>query len=158
LTYLLGEYDNPIVQEYVDGREFTVDVLTHSASRVLSAVPRERLSLQEGVSDKGVTVENDDIVDDIEAICERVGHRGFTNIQFIESGGERIWLEVNPRVAGGLALGLAASQMPKQFATMLIGDSPDSALSEYERQLHMAKYDGVQFFREEERQRDVGRL
>lgn len=151
LVSLVKQYDSPIVQEYVDGREYTVDILADRQSRPLSVVPRERIALRESVSDKGVTTDNDGIVDPVTAIVDRVGARGFTNVQFIDAEDGRYWLEINPRIAGGVALGIAASRMAEQLLDLLAGREVEPALDAYQRDLYMAKYDGVQFFGEDER-------
>jgi carbamoyl-phosphate synthase large subunit len=150
LAVLEDRYESPIVQEFVDGQEFTVDVLVDPETGPLSVVPRKRLALRESVSDKGVTVDNDDVIAPVRKIVERVGAHGFTNIQFIDTGDERYWLEINPRIAGGVALGLAASNIASQLLGMLAGDAVSEELRRYERGLYMAKYDGVRFVTESE--------
>jgi|GEM_PF-648796 len=151
LALLADRYESPIVQEYVEGQEYTVDVLVNRENQPVSVVPRKRLALRESVSDKGVTVDNEGVVDPITRIVDAVGARGFTNVQFIEAGDERYWLEINPRIAGGVALALAASEIAPQLLAMVAEEDVTPALGRYERGLHMAKYDGVQFTTEPER-------
>ena len=49
---------NRMYQEYIDGMEYTVDVLCDKQSNVLLSAPRKRLSTKSGQSVKGVTVNN----------------------------------------------------------------------------------------------------
>ena len=62
-------WPTPIVQEYLDGPEFTIDVLCDFDGRPLSIVPRERVVIRAGVIDRGRTV-NDPRADRAgEAVC-----------------------------------------------------------------------------------------
>ena len=55
-TFFLGYVADPIVQEYLDGPEFTIDMLCDFDGRPLSIVPRERVVIRAGVIDRGRTV------------------------------------------------------------------------------------------------------
>jgi carbamoyl-phosphate synthase large subunit len=99
----------PIVQTRVEGREFTVDLLTDREGRLAAAVPRWRLETRGGISTKGRTFEDDRVVDAARLTLATVGFRGAANLQgFVTDDGRVVVVEVNPRFSGGLALSLAA--------------------------------------------------
>tara|TARA_Y100000741_G_scaffold361825_1_gene346480 strand:- start:1638 stop:2603 length:966 start_codon:yes stop_codon:yes gene_type:complete len=105
LQYLLDINDPRIYQEFIDGVEYTVDVLCDKKSNVVVAVPRKRLLTKSGQSVKGVTVKNDKLINYVGLICQEVGLVGPCNIQFIEKESKYYFIEVNPRyAAGGLML------------------------------------------------------
>ena len=56
LQFFLGYVAEPVVQEYLDGPEFTIDVLCDFDGTPLSIVPRERVVIRAGVIDRGRTV------------------------------------------------------------------------------------------------------
>lgn len=52
LLFFLEYVPDPVVQEYLLGREFTIDLLADFGGKVISAVPRERLVIRSGVTDR----------------------------------------------------------------------------------------------------------
>ncbi|MCK7492405.1 MAG: ATP-grasp domain-containing protein [Comamonadaceae bacterium] len=63
LRFFLEYVPDPVVQEYLTGTEFTVDVLADFAGKVIGAVPRERIVIRSGVSDRGRTLNHPEIID-----------------------------------------------------------------------------------------------
>ena len=55
LDFFTGYVDRPVVQEYLQGPEFTIDMLCNEG-RPLAVVPRERVVIRAGVMDRGRTV------------------------------------------------------------------------------------------------------
>ena len=55
LEFFLSYVTDPIVQEYLDGPEFTLDVLCDFDGQPISVVPRERVVIRSGVIDRGRT-------------------------------------------------------------------------------------------------------
>ncbi|MBI4473233.1 MAG: ATP-grasp domain-containing protein, partial [Acidobacteria bacterium] len=58
LRFFMNYVPDAVVQDLIPGTEFTVDVLSDFKGQLLSIVPRERLLIRAGVSDKGVTRKN----------------------------------------------------------------------------------------------------
>jgi len=104
----IGRVQHPIVQTRVAGREFTVDALVDRDGRLAGAVPRWRTETRGGISTKGETFCDDDLVALVGKVLDVVGLTGPANVQgFIDGDGPTI-VEVNPRFSGGLPLSLAA--------------------------------------------------
>lgn len=93
-----------IVQEFVRGREFTVDCFAAEPGRVVAAVPRERLAIKSGVSVKALTHANAAIEASAARVVEASGHAGAANVQGMWDGETFRVIEMNPRVSGTLAL------------------------------------------------------
>lgn len=117
LRLFLDYVPDAIVQDYLGGTEFTVDVLSDFNARVLSIVPRERLVIRAGVSDKGVTRRNEEVMAFAKKVAERLQIAGPANVQCKWDGREVSLIEVNPRFSGGIPLTIASGA---DFATWLV--------------------------------------
>jgi carbamoyl-phosphate synthase large subunit len=117
LRFFLEYVADPVVQEYLPGREFTIDVLADFHGRVISVVPRERLVIRSGVSDRGRTLFHAGMIDLALRTAEALEIRGPANIQVKLHEDKATIFEVNPRFAGGIPLTLAAGA---DFAAWLI--------------------------------------
>lgn len=103
--------DNLISQQHLDGEEYTIDVFCDSNNEPIYIIPRKRLQVKDGKSVIGEVVFNDAIQFWIKKICSLAKFSGPINIQcFISATGEIKFTEINPRIAGGMALGFAASE------------------------------------------------
>jgi carbamoyl-phosphate synthase large subunit len=117
LRLFLDYVPDAIVQDQLVGTEFTVDVLADFKGNVLSIVPRERLVIRAGVSDKGITRKNDEIITFAREVAQKLHIVGPANIQCKWDGTELSLIEVNPRFSGGIPLTIAAGA---DFTTWLV--------------------------------------
>jgi carbamoyl-phosphate synthase large subunit len=108
LRLFLSYVPDAIVQDQLPGTEFTVDVLADFNGRILSIVPRERLVIRAGVSDKGITRKRDDVIAFAKDLAERLQIIGPANIQCKVDSGVISLIEINPRFSGGIPLTIAA--------------------------------------------------
>ncbi len=107
-----------IVQEAVDGTEFTVDCFAAAPGRVVAAVPRERIAIKAGVSVKGRTYRHPLIESIARDVVEKSELAGPANVQgMLRSDGTFSVIEMNPRFSGTLALTTAAGI---NFASLLL--------------------------------------
>lgn len=97
----LREVGDHLVQEFIDGVEYTVDVLADMDGGFLFAVPRTRLQAA-GVSIIGQVSMDDEIIDLAKQIVKSFTFRGPINIQIIRERetGDLFIIEVNPRLSG----------------------------------------------------------
>lgn len=99
-----------ISQEYVEGEEYTVDVLCDRNAKPVYIVPRVRWNVKDGKSTGGIVRFHRDIISWVERICAAVPFVGPINLQcFVLPDGTVQFIEINPRLAGGMALGFAAT-------------------------------------------------
>ena len=101
-----------ISQEVLNGTEYTVDVLCDFNGDPFYIIPRIRKGVQAGKSTQGQVKLNAKINDYVHKICKVARFHGPINLQCFEdmSTGEIKFIEINPRIAGGMALGFAASE------------------------------------------------
>jgi len=105
LKNALNSKDSRIFQEYIDGQEYTVDLISNFDKELLVSCPRKRLSIKAGQSVKGITVKSKRLSKYSKIICREFGLVGICNIQFIKKGNQYYFIEINPRSAsGGLLL------------------------------------------------------
>ncbi|MCS4100844.1 ATP-grasp domain-containing protein [Salinibacter ruber] len=103
---LLDRIDEPIVQPKIEGTEYTIDVF--AADGATSAVPRKRLETRAGISYKGRTIQNSELIAEATEIAEALDLIGPANIQCFETNSKYLFFEVNPRFSGSLTLSIEA--------------------------------------------------
>jgi carbamoyl-phosphate synthase large subunit len=117
LRLFLDYVPDAIVQDRLPGKEFTVDVLSDFNKHVVSIVPRERLVIRAGVSDKGITRKHAQVIAFAKEVAEKLQIIGPANIQCKWDGRDVSLIEVNPRFSGGIPLTIAAGA---DFAAWLV--------------------------------------
>ncbi|MGW6559085.1 ATP-grasp domain-containing protein [Streptomyces hydrogenans] len=120
-----------LLQEFLPGTEYSVDVLTDAAGRVVAAVPRARDKTDSGIVVAGRVLDLPELSGIAEDTVRTLGLRGVLNVQVREDrAGKAALLEVNPRPPGGMSLTVAAGvDMPKWAVASLLGmELPDRVL------------------------------
>jgi carbamoyl-phosphate synthase large subunit len=102
LDVRLREGDEVLIQEYLPGDEYSVDVFADLDGRPVVAVPRLHLGRVERVSVRGQVLHHEGI----ESLCMRLARalrvKGPVSVQLrCDARGEPRLLEVNPRMGGG---------------------------------------------------------
>jgi carbamoyl-phosphate synthase large subunit len=117
--------DQPVGQEYLDGDEYSVDILSDFTGKVRSMVSRLRIGTKAGVCVKGITRYHQKIVDYAAKIAEKLKLIGPSNIQcFLMSDGTVKFTEINPRLGGGAALSVkAGSNILSGLIKMIEGET-----------------------------------
>ncbi|MFE0558228.1 ATP-grasp domain-containing protein [Paenibacillus sp. NPDC058910] len=110
LKFFMNNIPNPILQEFVIGQEYTVDVLMDFQGKACAAVPRLRIETRSGEVSKGMTVKDIQIMTAAKKVAEALpGAVGCITLQcFVTDLKEIVFIEINPRFGGGVPLSLAA--------------------------------------------------
>lgn len=150
LSFFLDYIAEPVIQEFLTGREFTIDVCTDFDGRVLSVVPRERLLIRAGVSDRGVTVKEPRLIDLGRDIISALQLAGAANIQ-LKMDGDRIKVfEINPRYSGGITLTIAAgADFPLWQVKLAMGQPVAPSIGAFREDLTMACFEDALFLERE---------
>ena len=119
----MGTDDTRLVQDYLPGEEFSVDVLAGLDGAVISAVPRSRLRVDSGVSVAGRTVRDAELEAAARAVAIAIGLTTVANVQLKrDRDGRAALLEVNPRFPGAMPLTVAAGvDMPSLTLDLMLG-------------------------------------
>ena len=115
-----------LVQEYLPGAEYSVDVLAAGDGRIVAAVPRARLKVDSGVAVTARTLHDPELEDLACRVATRIGLRYAANIQFRRNAsGTPILLEVNARFPGTMPLTVQSGvNMPLLALRDVLGQPP----------------------------------
>jgi carbamoyl-phosphate synthase large subunit len=162
LRMFMDYVSDAIVQDHLSGTEFTVDVLSDFSGRILSIVPRERLVIRAGVSDKGITRKQADVTAFAKEVAEKLKIIGPANIQCKWDGVDVSLIEVNPRFSGGIPLTIAAgADFPSWLVQLKGGVHVPPQLGKFQDGLAMMSFEESIFANEldlKKRQTDRPRL
>lgn len=129
-----------VVQEYLEGDEYTIDVLVDPRGRAIASVPRLRIETKSGVCTKGQTVQNEHLMIWGARIAQTLAISGPANVQGKVNGGRVSFFEVNPRFSATTALTVAAGvNMPLWLLKMARGESAPPGLLPF-KSVTMARY------------------
>ncbi|MEX2460156.1 MAG: ATP-grasp domain-containing protein [Paenibacillaceae bacterium] len=149
LEFFLKYVPNPIVQEYIVGREYTVDVLMDFQGKARAAVPRLRMETRAGEVSKGMTVKDRDIMTTAKKVAESLpGAIGCITLQcFVTSADQIVFIEINLRFGGGVPLSFAAgANYPKTIIQWLLEKPLDwTNMDDWQDGLVMLRYDDAFF-------------
>lgn len=141
IIYLVPE---PIIQEFLDFPEITIDCLLDFEGHIIHYVPRIRLKTIGGESVESITIPDEDIrgwIVKVLEILSSIGGRGPITIQAFLTKNGPILSEVNPRFGGGVPLTFAAGgDYPEWILQMLEGKKVSSKLGFYKRNLCMTRF------------------
>lgn len=145
LDYYLQRVADPIVQQFVDGTEHTLDVYVGLQGIPRCVVPRARWQVRTGEVSKGVVVKDLAVMSAGKAVVESLGQsvRGLVTLQCIVTREKRIrFIEINPRFGGGAPLGIAAgADYPGWLLQEMLGQTPQIAFDGFQHGLCMLRYD-----------------
>jgi carbamoyl-phosphate synthase large subunit len=142
LAFFLQYVADPVIQPYLSGPEFTIDVLADFRGRVLSVVPRERVVIRAGVVDRGRTVRDESLMS-LGALCaEALDCVGAINVQCRVVNGRPVIFEINPRFSGGIPLTIAAgADFPHMLVQAARGREVSPAIGRFRDALWMTSFE-----------------
>jgi Carbamoylphosphate synthase large subunit (split gene in MJ) len=122
--------ENQFIQQYISGKEYTVDVLCDNDGHPFYIIPRVRLEVKAGVATKVKIEDQQEIIGDVKRVLKQISFPGFSNFQFIRSdAGMNYFIEINPRIGGCTSASLlAAPTMFALFMEMISGFVPKDIL------------------------------
>lgn len=126
LDFFVEYVRDPLVQDYLIGKEFTLDAFFSQDGRLISYVPRYRLVIRSGVSDRGRTFKNKKLERWLIKIGQLLRFEGAVNIQGKISKNDITFFEINPRFSGGIQLSTAAGP---NYAELLVREQRGETLS-----------------------------
>ena len=149
LAFFLDYVPNPIVQEYLDGPEFTIDMLCDFSGNPLSIVPRERLVIRAGVTDRGRTVKDVRLIDLAASCASVLSFTGAVNIQCRVVEGRPVVFEINARFSGGIPLTIeAGADFPRMLVELARGRRLTPSIGRFREKLCMTSYESSIFLDE----------
>jgi carbamoyl-phosphate synthase large subunit len=161
LEFFIDYVKNPIIQEYVEGIEYTIDVLCDLYGYPLSIVPRERIEVRSGEVSKTRTVKNKEIIKKtckiIEALNKEISNSqnlkqekavGPYTIQCkINSQNVAKFIEINPRFGGGVPITFEAGVDYGNFFEMMVEGKQIQPIIGQFKEITMLRYDDAVFLK-----------
>ncbi len=136
-----------ILQEYLEGREFTISLYFDDEGELKSAVPHERLRVRSGEVEKGVTNGDSQLRDVAWRLGERLqGARGAMCFQVrVDGHGNPSIFEINARFGGGYPLvHQAGARFTQWMLEEQLGVAP-TASDEWQTDVLMLRFDDAVF-------------
>ena len=130
LHFYASQVPDYIIQPFVSGREFTIDIFCDFDGKPLSIVPRERLQIRAGEVIKTKICLDRKMIKEAERICESFLPCGPLTVQLIRDDvtGEDWFIEINPRYGGGAPLSMkAGARSAEAILKLLSGEKPECA-------------------------------
>jgi carbamoyl-phosphate synthase large subunit len=143
----------PLIQEFIPGDEYTLDIFIDLNGQTRAVVPRKRLEVRSGEVSKSQIVLDPKILEAGRKVSEalsRKGGLGPINAQCIYSpeGGVK-FIEINPRFGGGTPLSLQAGYpFPRWIIEMVCGCELSPLPADLGDGLTMLRYDDAIFIRQ----------
>ena len=124
-----------LVQEFLPGEEYSIDVLADASGHVIASVPRLRARVDSGVSVGGRTVRDEELSSFGRTVAQATGLTYVANVQCKrDAAGRPALLEVNPRMPGTLGLTIASGvDMPRLALAALRGQPLPATMGFRER-------------------------
>lgn len=144
---------NAMVQEFVKGEEYTLDVLADLTGKVRCVVPRLRIETRAGEVSKGMTVKDPLLMDAGRRVVEALpGAMGCMTVQLFLTAERAVkFIEINPRFGGGFPLAAAAgAKYPEWLIAWALGREPEVAMDAWTDGLVMLRYDDAVFVQKSE--------
>ena len=125
LVLQLQSLENPMLEELVEGPEYTVDVFCDRSFKARIAIPRKRIAVRGGEVSRGIIERNPELESFSKKIVEALKVNIPITIQFRKSKAGFVAMEINARIGGGLPLTIAAGgQWPLWILHMAEGQTP----------------------------------
>jgi len=137
-----------MVQQFVEGTEYTIDVMVDFDGNVKTIVPRMRIETRAGEVSKGVTKKDESIIRAAERVVRALPEPvGCITLQcFHRPNGEISFIEINPRFGGGIPLSIeAGADFPLWTLRMIAGDSLAEPDYGWRENVTMLRYDEAVF-------------
>lgn len=108
LDFFMNYVDKPMVQEFIEGTEYSVDVFCDFDSRPITIVPRVRLATRGGEIAKGKVEKNREVINDVKRLLSILKPIGHITIQCMQTNRGIMYIEINPRFGGGAPMSIDA--------------------------------------------------
>lgn len=146
---LFSRFDDLIIQEYMDGKEYGVDVYIDLISEDPVAIfIKEKIKMRAGETDKSKSIKNVRLFDLIRNFVNRVGYKGVIDIDVFEMNGNFYISEVNPRFGGGYPHAYECGvNIPRMILNNLNNIKNNNIVGRYDEGIYMTKYSDVKILK-----------
>lgn len=141
LHFFKNYVPNPIIQEMIKGKEYTVDIFCDFNGNAITIVPRQRLAVRAGEIQKGIIDKDITIINEMKRLIKALKPHGHITIQCIKSDEKIYIIEINPRFGGGAPMSIdAGANSPKYLYKLLLGEDLEYN-EDYKDKLFFSRFD-----------------
>jgi len=142
LRFFLKVTPKPIVSQFIDGQEYSVDCFCDFDGKIISIIPRQRLFTWGGEAFVTQTKKNKIIIKATQDFLEKISCCGPTNIQcFLTKQNEVVFFEINPRFGGASRLSFeAGANTPKYLLQLFMGQKIPSRIGQFKDNFTMLRF------------------
>ncbi len=135
--------ENVIVQEYIVGKEYGLDIFNDLNSKYRGVICKEKLSMRSGETEKSLSVCSLKFEEYANNIATNLRHIGNLDCDFLENENGLFLLELNPRFGGGYPFSHESGGNLVRALLLSISDNHDSIEIKYEKGNVFAKCDEI---------------
>lgn len=136
---------NYILQEYIEGVEYSVDVFCDFDGNPVSIVPRRRLAVRSGEILKGITEKQQIVIREVKRLVSCLPLVGPVTVQGILRGESFYLIEMNPRFGGGAPMSIKAGADSTEGIYRLLCGEKLTYASDFEEGLLSIRFDDAIF-------------
>lgn len=141
LMFFKSYISQPIIQEFIEGKEYTVDVFLDFESNPITIVPRQRLATRSGEISKGLIIKNRKIIEDTKRLIKVLKPVGHITVQCMDTKDGIKYIEINPRFGGGAPMSISAGADSCVNLYKIILGEKLSYTEEYKENLLCVRFD-----------------
>jgi carbamoyl-phosphate synthase large subunit len=141
LQNFLTIVEQPIVQDFIEGEEYTVDVFLDFESNIVSIVPRLRIATRSGEIAKGKVVKDKEIMDNVRKLMNVLKPIGHITVQLMKTGQGIQYIEINPRFGGGAPMSIQSGADSCEFLFRLLLGETLTYTEDYRDNLTFLRFD-----------------
>lgn len=145
LEFFLEYVPQPIVQDFIQGEEYTIDAFVDFNHNPITIVPRQRLATRGGEVLKGLVKKDREIIEEIKKVISVLKPIGHITLQCMKTEKGIEFIEINPRFGGGAPISIkAGANSPKNLYKLLMGETLEYN-EDYEDNLLASRHDDAVF-------------
>lgn len=149
LEFFLNYVQNPLVQEFIEGEEYTIDAFIDFEHNPITIAPRRRLATRSGEVLKGVVKKDREIIQEVKNVIEVLKPIGHITLQCMKTKKGIEFIEINPRFGGGAPISIkAGANSPENLYKLLMGKILKYN-EDYEDSLFASRHDNAVFLNAE---------
>ncbi len=125
LRYFSKQVPEYIIQPFIDGDEYTVDIFCDFDGNPIYITPRRRLAVRAGEVLKTEIIQDKRIIEEMKCLINDYKPCGQITVQLIRENetGEDYYIEINPRFGGGAPLTIkAGADSAEALIRLLLGE------------------------------------
>lgn len=149
---LFKQFDNLMIQEFMDGEEYGADVYIDMLSEeAVEIFTKEKILMRAGETDKSVSIKDEKLFSIIKSFVKKAGLKGIIDVDIFKVNGEYYLSEVNPRFGGGYPHAYACGvNVPKMIANNVSGIANPVEIGQYKDGIYMMKYNEMKIIGKKE--------